>query len=255
MLAGEDASHIQDISSYSFQSVEIKDLSFRFDGVLAKADFSDRFYFVEVQFQKDERLFRRIFAEIMLYLYQQNLPANWHVVVIFPQRSINAGVPEDVAEYLASERLKVVYLDELSGELLQEFPLSLLNIFTAKSNEKDVATAVQQAIVQQTALLDDIDFIRFLKRLLSEKLPHLTHKEIAAMFDLRLTPFEETRYYKDLQEMEQAAKQQGLQQGLQQGERQKQEAIAYKMLRMGLSLEQVAEATELTIDEVRLLAQ
>ncbi len=243
MLAGEDTSRIQDISSYSFQSVEIKDLSFRFDGVLAKADFSEKFYFVEVQFQKDERLFRRVFAEIMLYLYQQNLPTNWRAIVIFPQRSTDAGVPEDLAEYLASERLKVVYLDEVSDELLQEFPLSLLNIFTAKSNEKDVTTAVQQAIVQQTALLDDIDFMRFLKRLLSEKLPHLNYKEIAAMFEPMLTPFEETRYYKDLQEMKQ------------QVEQQKQEAIAHRMLRMGFSLEQVAEATELTIDEVRLLIQ
>ena len=55
LLAGEDVSRIRDTSAYRFQSVEIKDFSFRLDGVLAKADFKDMFYFVEVQ-----RVYRRI---------------------------------------------------------------------------------------------------------------------------------------------------------------------------------------------------
>ena len=52
---------------YGFQSVELKEVSFRIDGVLL-ADQERPVYFSEVQFQRDEALYRRFFAEIFLYL-------------------------------------------------------------------------------------------------------------------------------------------------------------------------------------------
>lgn len=55
-------------AGYRFSSVELKQTAFRIYGVfLPPEEAADQpVYFVEVQFQKDERLYRRLFAEIFL---------------------------------------------------------------------------------------------------------------------------------------------------------------------------------------------
>lgn len=56
--------------NYEFRSVELKQTAFRIDGVLLPIGASaDRpVYFAEVQFQKDQQLYHRFFAEMFLYL-------------------------------------------------------------------------------------------------------------------------------------------------------------------------------------------
>ena len=73
-----------------FTSREIKQLSFRLDGLfIPKTSESDKpFYVVEVQFQPDEDLYYRLFGELFLYLKQYKPPHPWRVVVIYPTRSI-----------------------------------------------------------------------------------------------------------------------------------------------------------------------
>ena len=55
---------------YRFESVEVKEAAFRIDGVfLPPEGATDQpVYFVEVQFQRDRQLYRRLFAEIFLFL-------------------------------------------------------------------------------------------------------------------------------------------------------------------------------------------
>ncbi len=76
-------------NDYEFRSVEIKQTAFRIDGVfLPISDVpSQTVYFVEVQFQKDQLLYQRFFAEIFLYLEQNELTFDWYAVVIYPKRS------------------------------------------------------------------------------------------------------------------------------------------------------------------------
>jgi predicted transposase/invertase (TIGR01784 family) len=59
-------------NQYNFGSVEVKQSAFRIDGVfLPKPDSPDQtVIFVEVQFQKDQGLYERLFSEIMMYLAQ-----------------------------------------------------------------------------------------------------------------------------------------------------------------------------------------
>lgn len=57
---------------YVFRSVELKQTAFRIDGIflpLPEAT-NPKAYFVEVQFQRDEQLYRRLFAEAFLFLKQ-----------------------------------------------------------------------------------------------------------------------------------------------------------------------------------------
>ncbi|MDQ2732336.1 MAG: Rpn family recombination-promoting nuclease/putative transposase, partial [Armatimonadota bacterium] len=87
-LLGQGADTAQ---AYQFASIEIKQPNFRIDGVFKPAvDSADNLiYFVEVQFQRDEHLYARLFAEIFLYLEQENPASNWQAVVIFAGPNID----------------------------------------------------------------------------------------------------------------------------------------------------------------------
>ncbi len=58
------------VNHYQFSSLEVKQLAFRLDGVFIPDNLNDPIYFVEVQFQKDERFYSRFFSEIFLYFHQ-----------------------------------------------------------------------------------------------------------------------------------------------------------------------------------------
>ena len=78
-------------SSYRFDSVAVKEPKFEIDGVFLPPSNSDTktVYFCEVQFQKDEQLYERLFGESFLYFYRQRkLFDDWQAVVIYPSRSI-----------------------------------------------------------------------------------------------------------------------------------------------------------------------
>lgn len=56
-------------ANYQFDSVEIKETSFRIDGVFLPPDRSGTVFFCEVQFQLDDYLYKRILCETS-YFYR-----------------------------------------------------------------------------------------------------------------------------------------------------------------------------------------
>lgn len=69
--------------TYKFTSIELKQLAFRLDGLFLPPTNQPNLpiYFVEVQFQKDDGFYYRLFAEIFLYIYQYKPVSNWRAVV------------------------------------------------------------------------------------------------------------------------------------------------------------------------------
>ena len=59
-------------SAYRFDCVAVKEAKFEIDGVFLPphTDPEGIIYFCEVQFQKDERLYERLFGEAFLYFYR-----------------------------------------------------------------------------------------------------------------------------------------------------------------------------------------
>lgn len=76
--------------AYKFTSCEVKQLAFRLDGLFLPitSDKKKPLYIVEVQFQPDDDLYYRLFAELFLYLRQYKPLHPWQVVIIYPTRSI-----------------------------------------------------------------------------------------------------------------------------------------------------------------------
>lgn len=126
------------VNNYRFDSVEIKETSFRIDGVFLPAD-DTIVYFCEVQFQKDQKLYERLFAELFLYLYRnRDRCTDWRAVVIYPSRSLEQEQTTPYAGLLADPKVTRVYLDEL-GEIEQLPPGLGLMVLTTLS--EDIAPA------------------------------------------------------------------------------------------------------------------
>ncbi|MGL6337852.1 MAG: Rpn family recombination-promoting nuclease/putative transposase, partial [Waterburya sp.] len=99
---------------YKFDSVAVKEPRFEIDGIFLppESDTPGVVYFCEVQFQKDERLYERVFAELYLYFYRnRDRFSNWQVVIIYPSRSLEQSDTRPYLNQLNSPQVHRIYLD------------------------------------------------------------------------------------------------------------------------------------------------
>lgn len=103
-LIGESSAKVE---NYEFTSREVKQLSFRLDGLfLPTTEETDLpLYLLEVQFQPDPELYYRLFAEFFLFLKQYKPPYPWQIVVIYPSRQIEREQSIHFADLLALSRV------------------------------------------------------------------------------------------------------------------------------------------------------
>ena len=228
-----DSSQIAD--DYLFSSVEIKQTAFRFDGVFLPSQSQGEenpIYFVEVQFQTDEEIYLRLFSEVSLYL-RQNKPRNpWRAIVIYPSRSIDTADINHYSEFFQSGRVNIIYLDELGETSSLPVGIATIKLIIEDENTaivvaRDLIARTQQQInnqPQQRQLLELIETI------LVYKFPRMNRKEIEKMFGL--SDLKQTRVY---------------QEGKEEG---RIESIP-RLLKLGLSVEQIAQGLDLDLEQVR----
>ena len=231
-LIGQSSTQADD---YQFASIELKQVAFRLDGLfLPPIDKpSLPIYFVEVQFQKDETFYYRLFAEIFLYLYQYKTINNWQAIVVYPRRSIESEPPLPYQFILGGDRIRRVYLDELEAN--QSLGVGIVQL-VVESNKKAPAKAINLISQARQQITDDQlqqQILEFIETIVIYKFPNLNRQEVEAMLGLDL--IKNTRVY---QEAQQDAK---------------LETVP-RLLKMGLTLEQVAEALDLDIEVVRIAA-
>jgi predicted transposase/invertase (TIGR01784 family) len=226
---------------YEFTSREVKQLAFRLDGLFlpTNQDQKKPFYLVEVQFQPDDDFYYRLFAELFLYLKQYQPSHPWQVVIIYPTRSIEREQPIQFAEMLQLPRVKRIYLDELGESSLGVGVVKLVieNEQTAPEKAKRLISQANQEINDTTIKRD---LIKLIETIIVYKLPQKSRKEIEAM--LGLSELKQTRVY-----------QEALEEGRQEGVIEASRRLALNLLRIGMTLEQIAEVTELSIEQVKAL--
>jgi len=244
----------QPASSYQFTSVEVKQLAFRLDGVFLPqdGDTNQPFYVVEVQFQPDEELYHRVFAELFLYLRQYQPPHPWRVVIIYPRRSVERLVEGQFEDLLNLNRVTRLYLEELETTESSAFGVRLVKLIIASENEvsQQARSLLQQtqAEIMPSKLQDDI--IDVIESIMVYKFPQKSRQEIATMLgveDLKQTRFYQEVFAEGKQEGIQEGKREGIQEGKQEGKR---EAIS-RMLALGLELETIAQSLDLPLEVVR----
>lgn len=229
---------------YQFTSVEIKELARRIDGLfLPKPDFpEDPMYFVEVQFQRDDDIYWRIITETFLYINQYKPQRRWQAVLLFAQRSLDPGVPFIYQTSLAQQQIRIIYLDELDNIPSSSIGLGVIKLVVAAEDK-----AVQQAKnliyqVQQTDEANRSNLLELVERMLIYKFVNKSQQELQAMFGL--TDWRQTKFYQEVkEETKQEVKEEVR-------EETKLETIP-RLLKFGLSIEQIAEALELDVEQVR----
>ncbi|NET62732.1 MAG: Rpn family recombination-promoting nuclease/putative transposase, partial [Symploca sp. SIO2E6] len=212
-----------------FKSIEVKQTAFRIDGVfLPPANDPDpTVFFVEVQFQEDELIYHRLFAELFVFLQQNPEFTNWQAVVIFPSKSLE---PEDVGVYsllLESDQVQRFYLKEL--EQVQPFSvvIGLMQLIVASKKRTPARARELLAQVEQQSLpFPSSTIIELLETTMVYKFPLLSRQEIAEMLGLAES-IKETRVYQEGLEI---GLEKGHDQGREQGREQEGQILVLKQL-------------------------
>jgi predicted transposase/invertase (TIGR01784 family) len=227
-------------TGYKFSSVEVKQTLFRIDGVFLPETPEKAIYFVEVQFQPDSEIYSRLFTEINLYLRQKQPENDWFAIVIYPSRNIDTGKILHYRESFASGRVTRIYLDEL-GESAS-LPIGIATIKLVIENEnraiQQARELISRANQEVDSLLQQQQLLQLIETILVYKFPSMDIEEIQEMFEL--SELKQTRVY---------------QQAFSEGEQKGKLLAVPPMLAAGLTVEQVAQALGLTVDDVRQAAQ
>jgi predicted transposase/invertase (TIGR01784 family) len=180
-------------AGYTFDSVEVKETSFRIDGVFLPPDNSGNVYFCEVQFQKDNLLYERLISEIGIYTYRYREQFyDWRSVIIYPNRSAEQEQLVIVSEFLASGRITRIYLDELTTAEAPPIGLELM-LLTTLADDKAVIKA--RSLIEQLQLRPDSRaIIEMISTIMVYRFTNLTRIEVEAMIGNTL---QETRVYQD----------------------------------------------------------
>ncbi|WP_107668969.1 Rpn family recombination-promoting nuclease/putative transposase [Cyanothece sp. BG0011] len=232
------------VNDYQFSSVEVKQLAFRLDGVFLPNSQDKSIYFVEVQFQKDNKFYSRFFSEIFLYLHQSELNNNWRGVIIYPNRRVENIEVSRYQELLNSERVCRFYLDELAT-------IETVGIKTLKL----IISSEKEAIPQGKALIQKVkeefrdakqqeNILQLIETILVYKLPLVNRQEIEKMFSL--SDLRETKVY-----------QEALEEGRLQGELVAKQNLILRQLNLKIgkiSPNIQAEVKQLTLTELDNLA-
>ncbi|MFB8790521.1 MAG: Rpn family recombination-promoting nuclease/putative transposase [Potamolinea sp.] len=239
---------------YEFTSREIKQLSFRLDGLfLPKTNNPEKpLYVVEVQFQVDEDLYYRLFGELFLYLRQYKPPYPWNVVVIYPTRSIEREQTLHFGEIVTLNSVTRIYLDELGESAESSLGVGVVKLVI--ETEDKLGELARRLIDQARQQLSDEttkrDLIKLIETIIVYKLPQKSRQEIEAM--LGLSELKQTKVY---QEALEEGKQLGVEEGKQLGVEQAKLETIPRMLQFGLSEEAIAQLLDLPLEVVQQAAQ
>jgi predicted transposase/invertase (TIGR01784 family) len=223
-------------SRYRFESVAVKEPTFTIDGVFLppESEPPGTVFFAEVQMQKDDRLYERLFSESMAHFYRnRDYYSDWQAVVIYPSRSIEQSETHPYRALLNSDQLHRVYLNELG--VIETLPLGVAAMVLTIVKEADAPEKARMLIARANQEVSTLairrDIIDMISKIIIYKFNKLSRKEIDAMLGTKL---EETRVFQEAQE-------------------EKAIDIAINMLKDDLPLETIARFTGLTVAQLQQL--
>lgn len=240
-------------TNYRFDSVAVKEPKFEIDGVFLppNTDGGGVIYFCEEQFQKEERLYERVFGESFLYFYRnRERYADWQIVVIYPSRSIEQSNSYPYRSLLNCDQVHRVYLNEL-GEI-QQLPLgvALLVLTTIEGEQAPAEARNLLARTQQQMLAPEASYaiIEMIATIMVYRFTNLSRQEVEVMLGLQLA---DTRVYRE-------AKEEGRQEGKQEGRQEGEVALIVRQLKRRIgAVEKAVESRiqGLTVEQLETLGE
>ena len=212
--------------AYRFDSVAVKEPKFEIDGVFLPPENEGAgvVYFCEVQFQKDEQLYERVFAESSLYFYRNRARfSDWQVVIIYPTRSIEQSDIHPHRTLLNGNQVHRVYLDELGD--IRDLPLWVaLMVLTTVDEEQAPAQAryLLTRTRQEVPSTSSHAIIEMVTTIMVYKFEQLSQREVESMLGITL---QQTRVYREIKE-------EGIKEGIKEGRQEgRQEEAANLVIR------------------------
>ncbi len=187
--------------AYRFDSVAVKEPKFEIDGVFLPPENEGAgvVYFCEVQFQKDEQLYERVFAESSLYFYRNRARfSDWQAVIIYPTRSIEQSDIHPHRTLLNSNQVHRVYLDELGD--IRDLPLwvALMVLTTVESEQApEQARYLLTRTRQEVPSTSSRAIIEMLTTIMVYKFEKLSQREVESMLGITL---QQTQVYREIKE-------------------------------------------------------
>lgn len=225
------------IENYEFTAPEVKQQSFRLDGLFStlKGFEKEPLYFVELQTYKDEEFYERLFGEIFVY-FRQYKPANsqWYAIVIYDRRSHEAS-PHPRYQLLMENYVHRIYLNELANDDSLEIGMAKLLAETPSKTTPLAQKLVNKAKQELTDESIKQKVLAFIQSIIVYKFPNLSQEEIQAMFDLG-EDIKKTGYYKSILKKTKLD-------------------VVPKLIERGLSIQEIAQMFELDVEEVRKVAR
>jgi predicted transposase/invertase (TIGR01784 family) len=242
---------------YSFESVEIKQVAFRLDGVLLPAlDAPDQtVWFIETQMQDDTEFYHRFFAQIHLYLKLHPKTYDWQSIVIFPSRNIEPKNLRLHRTLINSDQVHRVYLEDFSDISTESLGIGLMQLIVADTID---AIAKAKELLTRTELLAKTNakfaaIMETIETIIVYKFPSLSREEIERM--LGLSELRQTKVY---QEALEEGREEGIAMGEQRGKLEGEQSVILRQLarRIGnVTPDQQAQIRALSIYQLEALAE
>jgi predicted transposase/invertase (TIGR01784 family) len=223
---------------YSLISQEVKQTRFQIDGVLLphhrRPDLP--IYFLEVMGYKPKQgkqFYQELLTEIHLYLNDYTPQNDWRAAVIYTQRSFDPGLPIHLSEYATGTRLQRLYLDRLPADWQgRSLEVRAIQLMGAKKNvvANQAKQLIEQARVERQNDASLKTVLELINTIFIYKFPDRTRQEIETM--LGLSELKQTRVYQEARQEE------------------KLEVIS-RMVPLGLTVEQIAQVVNMTVEEVK----
>ena len=228
---------------YVFESITAKTTEKRMDGLFRRTDGAGPNLFAEVQGYPDKKIYWRFFREISTWYEQNEDEQPFIAVVLFTDKSFDPGKPG--MSFAKPSRLIRCYLPDLLKRIgKKSSALTVLKPLVMKDRKK-LPESVRQWDTEIRAMGLPKAKTKILKELLEyavlQRFSDLTLEEVRKM--IQLTPLEKT-----------VAGQELIQIGHLQGKQENKSEITLNLLKMGLlTEEQIAKATNLSLEEVKKL--
>jgi len=230
-------------NSYHFEAPEVKQATFRFDGMLIPTGPDQPLYFIECQFYKDKYFYFKYFAKIMVYFKQKHYDGDWRAVVLFARPSLDPGVPIPYQDFQENGRLYRLYLkpnQDRPGSLR----LNVLQLLAVPKNQlkRRVQQVVNRVQAEVDQALEQAQILDLVTTLLVYKFPNQERRALEMAFGLK--ELSKTRVYQE-------AKAEGREEGIQEGRAEGALRAAPALLERGFSVEQTAQILGLSIEQVQ----
>jgi predicted transposase/invertase (TIGR01784 family) len=206
-LLGQPLTHAAD---YRFDAVEVKKKSYRLDGLFLPTRAGLPVYFVEVQFRRSRKFYANLFAKVFSYLEANDPEQEWMAVALFANRRVEPKRPGPYEDLLRSNRVRRIYLDELTISGRVPPGLTILQLaMSAQNKTVELVARLRREVRHEPDCERAEEIVNLMEEVLIRRYHELDREEIRRMF--KLHDIRKTRVW---QEAVEEGKEQGIEQGI-----------------------------------------